>query len=267
MTNQQDRVALVTGGTSGIGLATVGLLADRGIRVAVTAADADEVQQVVDDVVAAGGLAIAAPADVTASDQLEQAVATAIEAYGRLDVLVTSAGIQRYGTVPDTDERTWDEVFDVNVKGVFLAARAAIPQLRRQGGAIVVVSSVLAKATQTDVAAYTSSKGALNALVRSMAVDEAPYGIRVNAVCPGSVDTPMLRSSAGLFSAGDADAVDNLVRQWGRSHPLGRVGRPEEVAEVIAFLAGPGAGFVTGTEVFVDGGLLAQIAVALPDAD
>jgi NAD(P)-dependent dehydrogenase (short-subunit alcohol dehydrogenase family) len=257
------RVALVTGGASGIGRAVAGLLAARGASVAVNALrDAEAAEAAA----AIGGSAIAVAADVSDGASIAAAVEKTVQAFGKLDVLVTSAGIQRYGSVADTDEKTWDDVFAVNVKGAYLAARAAIPHLRRSGsGAVVLVSSVQARVTQTDVAAYSASKAALNALARSMAVDEARYGIRVNAVCPGSVDTPMLRSSAGLFSDGSADGVQQTIEAWGRSHPLGRVAQPAEVAEVVAFLAGPRASFVTGTDVLVDGGLLAALSVALPD--
>jgi NAD(P)-dependent dehydrogenase (short-subunit alcohol dehydrogenase family) len=124
---------------------------------------------------------------------------------------------------------------------------------------VLVVSSVQAIASQTGVAAYTASKGAINALTRAMALDHAEENIRVNAVCPGSVDTPMLRWAADLFKG------ENTVEDWGRMHPLGRVARPEEVAEVICFLAGPKASFVTGAEYMVDGGLLAALGVRLPE--
>jgi NAD(P)-dependent dehydrogenase (short-subunit alcohol dehydrogenase family) len=158
----------------------------------------------------------------------------------------------------------WDEVFAVNVKGVFLVAKAALPYLRLSTrGTVVVVSSVQAHATQAGVAAYAASKGALNALVRSMAIDEAPYGVRVNAVCPGSVDTPMLRWSARRFSDGSDEGTQQAIDDWGRSHPLGRVAQPVEIAEVVGFLASPRASFVTGEDVRVDGGLLATLAVAI----
>jgi NAD(P)-dependent dehydrogenase (short-subunit alcohol dehydrogenase family) len=259
------RVALVTGGASGIGRAVAELLAAEGASVAINALRADDAGEVATAITARGGAAIPVAADVSDGLSIAAAVEGTVRAYGKLDVLVISAGIQRYGSVADTDEKTWDEVFAVNVKGAYLTAQAAIPHLRRSGsGAIVVVSSVQARVTQTNVAAYSASKAALSALARSMAIDEAPFGIRVNAVCPGSVDTPMLRWSAGLFSNGNPDDVQRTIESWGRSHPLGRVAQPAEVAEVVAFLAGGRASFVSGADVLVDGGLLAAVPVTLP---
>lgn len=259
------RVALVTGGSSGIGRAVSELLAARGASVAVCSVDAIEAAAVAGAIAGRSGRAAAVPADVRDPRSVAAAVQSTVEMFGSLDILVTCAGIQAYGTVADTDVRTWDEVFAVNVKGVFLAARAALPHLRRSDeGAIVVVSSVQALATQTGVAAYAASKGALNALTRSMAIDEAGHGVRVNAVCPGSVDTPMLRRSARQFSDGSPEGADQTVAGWGRSHPLGRVAQPSEVAEVVSFLAGPRSSFMTGEEVRVDGGLLAGLPVSLP---
>jgi NAD(P)-dependent dehydrogenase (short-subunit alcohol dehydrogenase family) len=259
-------VALVTGGSSGIGRAVAELLAVQGASVAVCSVDAAEAGAVTDAMTARGLTAVPAPADVRDPGSVAAAVQTTVDTFGSLDTLVTCAGIQAYGTAADTDEQTWDEVFAVNVKGVFLAARAALPHLRRSArGAIVIVSSVQALATQAGVAAYAASKGALNALTRSMAIDEAAYGVRVNAVCPGSVDTPMLRRSARLFSDGSEAGMVQTMDGWGRSHPLGRVAQASEVAEVVGFLASPRGSFVTGEDVRVDGGLLAGLPVLLPD--
>jgi NAD(P)-dependent dehydrogenase (short-subunit alcohol dehydrogenase family) len=260
------RVALVTGGSQGIGRAVAELLAAEGASVAVCGLETDRVDETVAAIRGQGGEALAVAADVTDRRAIGQAVAATVERYGRLDALVTCAGIQRYGTAVDTDEATWDEVFAVNVKGVFLAAQAALPHLRRSGhGSIVVISSVQAHASQTNVVAYAASKGALDALVRAMAVDEAPAGVRVNSVSPGSVDTPMLRAAARRFSDGTPEATEALIHDWGRMHPMGRVAQPREVAEVVAFLAGSRAAFVTGEDVRVDGGLLAGLAVSLPE--
>jgi NAD(P)-dependent dehydrogenase (short-subunit alcohol dehydrogenase family) len=259
------RVALVTGGSQGIGRAVAELLAARGAAIGVCGVEAGPVEETVRAVREAGGEALPLVADVSDRSSIAAAVTATLDGYGRLDTLVTSAGIQRYGTVVDTDEVTWDEVFAVNVKGVYLAAQAALPHLRRSDrGSIVVVSSVQAHTTQTAVAAYAASKGALDALVRAMAIDEAQTGVRVNAVCPGSVDTPMLRASARRFSDGSEAGVQALIEDWGHVHPIGRVARPHEIAEVVCFLAGPGASFITGEDVRVDGGLLASIPVALP---
>lgn len=253
-----SKTALVTGGSSGIGLAVARLLARRGARVFAAA------NTPVEDGVDTDGVTHV-HTDVTDEASVADAVATAVGGTGRLDILVTCAGIQRYGTAADTTLAAWQEVMAVNVQGAFLAAKHAMPALRESGaGSVVLVSSVQAFVTQTAVAAYTASKGALNALARSIAVDEARDGVRANTVCPGSVDTPMLRAAAARF-AGGADAADDLVASWGRGHPLGRVARPDEVAEAVAFLAGDRSSFVTGIALPVDGGLLAQVAVTLPD--
>jgi NAD(P)-dependent dehydrogenase (short-subunit alcohol dehydrogenase family) len=260
------RVAFVTGGSQGIGRAIVEALAANGAAVGVCGLEVDRVDETVAAVGAAGGQALAVPADVTDRSSVFRAVEATVQRFGRLDVLVTSAGIQRYGNVVDTDDATWDEVIAVNLKGVYLVAKAALPHLRSSGhGSVVVISSVQGHVAQAGVAAYAASKGALEMLVRSMAVDEAVHGVRVNAVCPGSVDTPMLRASARRFSDGTDAGEQALIEQWGRSHPVGRVARPDEIAEVVAFLVSDRASFVTGEDIRVDGGLLSTLAAALPE--
>jgi NAD(P)-dependent dehydrogenase (short-subunit alcohol dehydrogenase family) len=203
-------------------------------------------------------------ADVSTAAGAEQLVRVAIDTYGGVDILVNSQGIQRYGTVEETDEALWEEVMAVNVKSMYLTARFAIPAMReRGGGAIVNVASVQGLATQRSVAAYSTSKSAIIGLTRTIAVDYAHERIRANVVLPASVDTPMLREAADLWRGEQSN--DELIEEWGRMHPLGRVGRPEEVAELIAFLASDRASFLTGAEYKVDGGMMAALGVALPD--
>jgi NAD(P)-dependent dehydrogenase (short-subunit alcohol dehydrogenase family) len=259
----EGKVAIVAGGATGIGRATARRLAEGGAAVMIGDVS-EKLEETVGSLRAQGLRARGRPADVSSAADMEALARLAKETFGGVDVLVNCAGIQTYGTAVDTDEATWDRTLAINLKGQYLAARYAIPLMReRGGGSIVNVASVQGLAAQRSVVAYAASKGGVLALTRAMAVDHALEGIRVNAVCPGSVDTPMLRWAADLYK-GDRSA-DDLVEEWGRSHPMGRVAKPEEVAEVIAFLASDRASFVTGAEVKVDGGLLAGLPVVLPE--
>ena len=263
------RVAVVTGGSTGIGRATVERLVRGGADVFYCTDDPRSLAAAQAALADLGpGRAVGRLADVRRAADMAALIGEAVDTAGGVDMLANCAGINRYGTVIDTDEALWDQVIAVNLKGCFLASQHAAPaMIRRGGGAIVHVSSAVAFATHASVAAYVASKGAVNALARSMALDLAPHRIRVNAVCPASVDTPMLRASADL-QKGDK-TVDETVSDWGLSHPLGRgrgrVCTAAEVAEAIAFLLGDRAAFVSGDAVKVDGGLLAGIGVALPD--
>jgi NAD(P)-dependent dehydrogenase (short-subunit alcohol dehydrogenase family) len=258
-----DKVAVVAGGSLGIGRAVAKRLAHGGATVFICGDVDGPVVATADDLRREGLNVRGFTADIARAADVERVIREVEDAAEGIDILVNSAGIQRYGTVVDTTEEDWDRVLSVNVKGMFLASKFAIPSMRRRGGgAIVNVSSVQAFVAQERVAAYAASKGAIISLTTAMAVDHARDGIRVNAVCPGSVDTPMLRASARMLAEDRSE--DNLIAEWGRSHLLKRVGRPEEVAEMVAFLAGDASSFVTGSTFRIDGGLTAQIAVALP---
>jgi NAD(P)-dependent dehydrogenase (short-subunit alcohol dehydrogenase family) len=252
--NLKDKVAVVTGAGVGIGRASAMAFAKQGAAVAVVDIDRKTGEQTVSDISGAGGRAIFIEADVSKRVDAEHIAREAVSAFGGIDILHNNAGIQRYGTVVSTDEAAWDEVLNANLKSYYLLSHACVPLMQQRGaGAIVNTGSVQSLASQASVAAYTASKHGVLGLTRSMAVDLAP-SIRVNCILPGSVDTPMLRNA--IASAADPEAAWRAVE---RMHVLGRVAQPEEVASVVVFLAGPGASFMTGAAIVVDGGLLVRI--------
>jgi len=251
----RDRTALITGAGSGIGRATALLFADEGAAVAVVDLDGDAARRTVDAVAAAGGVALAVEADVTVGGDVERACAAAVDAFGGLDVLYNNAGVDAAGSVADATEDDWDRCFAVNVKGTFLTSRAAVPHLADGGGAIVNQASVAALVGVRDFAAYCAAKGAVVSLTRAMAVDLAERGIRVNALCPGTVFTPLMEPL--MRARGDGDVAAG-VAITALKYPIGRLGAPEEVAAAALFLASDDASFVTGSIFTVDGGMTAQ---------
>jgi NAD(P)-dependent dehydrogenase (short-subunit alcohol dehydrogenase family) len=247
------KVALVTGGASGIGLATASLLAAAGA--AVTLADSDDRKgdAALREIRRQGGRALFVPCDVRRADRCEHAVAETLSAFGGLDILVNAAGVVYRGTVLDTREQDWDRTLEVNLKGVFLACKSAIPVIAQGGGgAIVNVSSGWGMVGGRRAAAYCASKGGVVLLTKAMAMDHAAEGIRVNCVCPGDTDTPMLRSEAAQLGLSEDQYLAECARR-----PMGRIGRPEEIARSILYLAGPDSSYVTGATLVVDGGGLA----------
>jgi NAD(P)-dependent dehydrogenase (short-subunit alcohol dehydrogenase family) len=249
-----DKVAIILGGAMGIGGAVAKLLAKRGAKILIVDRAQKEGLDNIKIIKSAGGKAEFFKADVANMDECEAAVKKAIDKYGSLDIVSNNAGIQRYGTVESTPENEWDEVMNINLKSVFYICKFAIPHLKKTNGSIVNMTSVQAFATQRGVAAYTTSKHALIGLTRSMAIDYARDGIRVNCVAPGTVNTPMLEYAASLDPNPESvyEACKNM-------HPIGRIAQPEEVAEVVAFLASDRASFITGACYLVDGGLLLPI--------
>jgi len=252
-TTLEGRAALVTGAASGIGRAIAGRLARAGAAVTVFDRDEAGAARVVEAIAAAGGRGLAVSGDVARAADAGRAVAAARDRFGRLDVLVNNAGIIRRATVVEMEEADWDRVMAVNVKSVYLFSRAAVPVMAAAGGGVIVnVSSGWGLVGGRRAAAYCASKGAVVQLTRALALDHAEDGVRVCAVCPGDTDTAMLRDEASQLGEREADFLADAARR-----PLGRVGRPEDVAEAVLYLASDAASFVTGTTLVVDGGGLA----------
>ena len=250
----EDKVVLITGGTSGIGRATALLFAQEGAKVAVAGRDEGRGREVVDDIEKRGGSALFLPCDVRLADDCRRAVEETVRGFGRLDVLFNNAGVYLANTVAACTEEEWDLTVDTGLKGTFLMSKFAIPVMVAQGGgAIVNNASGWGLVGGDQAAAYCAAKGGVVVLTKAMAVDHAREGIRVNCVCPGDVDTPMLPVDArqrGLtweaYLAGAAQ------------RPMGRIGRPEEVARAVLFLASEDASFITGAALPVDGGGVAD---------
>lgn len=246
------KIAIVTGGAMGIGAATARKLCELGASVAVLDRDAEPARATVDALSKAGHNAASFPCDVGNEDSVQQAIDAALQRYGALHILVSNAGIQRYGDVVHTSSEVWDETFGVHVKGCVHVARLGIPaMLASGGGSIVIVGSVQSFTAVVNSAAYVTAKHALLGLTRSIALDYARQNIRANCVCPGSIDTPMLRWAANLYGS-----PEKLLATCARMHPIGRIGTPDEVANAIVFLASDWASFITGASLVVDGGLL-----------
>ena len=249
----EGKAALVTGAAMGLGAAIARAFGNQGAGVGLLDIDENALTATVDEIVAGGGKALACPGDVSKAEVTERAVNTVVAEYGGLDVLVNNAGVVRYGELPGFSEEDWDFVFDVNLKAMYQTARFAIPQMRaRGGGAIVNIASVQAYWSHQGAVAYSASKGGVVAFSRALALDHAREGIRVNAIAPGSVRTPMLLDAAQRSNPEDPDAA---LAVFAQTHPIGRLIEPEDVANVVLFLASDKAGAMTGATVLVDGGL------------
>jgi meso-butanediol dehydrogenase / (S,S)-butanediol dehydrogenase / diacetyl reductase len=250
------KVAVITGAASGIGRAAALLFAQEGARVVAADWHDDGAAAVAAAIAATGGQATAVTVDVSREADIERMIATAVEVYGRLDVLFSNAGVMLSKTAVDTTEAELDRVLGVNVKGVFFGAKHAVKQFRRQGGggAIINMASVNSFFAEEAIAAYCASKGAILQLTRALAVDHGREGIRVNCICPGWIDTPM--NTGYLESVPDPAAARAAA---GALAALNRIGQPEEIARAALFLASDDASFATGAPFIIDGGFSAGL--------
>ncbi|MCH8867564.1 MAG: SDR family oxidoreductase [Proteobacteria bacterium] len=249
----EGKVALITGGTSGIGSATAERFAVEGAMVAIIGRNTERGEQVVETIVAKGGEALFVRADVRFADQCRNAVEQTLERFGRIDVLFNNAGVFHPKTIPECTEEEWDETIDSSLKGAFLMSKYVLPSMIRQGsGSIIHTSSGWGILGGNDAAAYCAAKGGLVVMAKAMALDHGADGIRVNCVCPGDVLTPMLHDDAAKRGMSWEDYAAGA-----NERPLGRIGTVEEIANAVLFLACDESSFVTGEALVVDGGGIA----------
>ena len=250
----RDKVALITGAGGGIGAATAARFCAEGARVLLCDWDAAALTETADQLRATGADVLALTANVADDAQVRQLVAAAVERWGRLDILVNNAGVGSGTDLLSTSVEEWARVLDVNLKGPFLCCKHSVPVMLAQGGgAIVNVASISSTCGIPGQAAYGPSKGGLLQLTRQLAIEYARRGIRVNAVAPGTVDTPMLHKTLARL-----DDPNALLQFLLNNHPIGRIAQPEEIASAILFLASDEASFITGASLAVDGGYTAQ---------
>jgi NAD(P)-dependent dehydrogenase (short-subunit alcohol dehydrogenase family) len=248
MKQLEGKVAVITGGNAGIGEAIAKRFADAGASVVITGRRQQELDHVVNVIRLHKGTVLSVSGSVTDEAHVQDVIRHTLDSFGRIDVLVNNAGIGAFGKrLHETDDATWANVLDVNVTGVFRMTRAVLPQMLKQGrGAIINVSSVASLVGLAGLAAYTASKGALDAFTRAVAVEYAQEGIRCNVVNPGLIETPM---AASLLA--DPDRLQSILTQYAIRRP----GRPEEVANMILYLASDESGWVTGATFPIDGGM------------
>ena len=246
----ENKIVLISGGARGIGAFEARLFTHEGAKVLIGDVSDEEGRRTEADITEEGGDCVFVHLDVTDEGSWQRAVAEVVSRYGKLDILVNNAGIYRTHTVEDTAAEEWDQVMDINVKGLFLGTKAAIPEMRKAGGgSIINMSSVAGLVGDHNSTAYTASKGAVRLFTKSTAVQYAKDGIRVNSVHPGTIDTPM---------TADMLAKEEYRQDRIRRIPLGRLGHSEDVANGVLFLASDESSFVTGAELVIDGGRTAE---------
>ncbi|HEX6557183.1 MAG TPA: SDR family oxidoreductase [Ktedonobacteraceae bacterium] len=253
-----SKIALVTGAGSGIGREIALLYAQQGAQVTVADIQEDAAAAVVAEISERNGLARSLPLNVADEGQVRMAMQEVVEQYGRLDILVNNAGVSHVGNVLETSAEDWDRVMAVNARGVFLCSKYALAQMLRQnpaGGIIVNIASVAGMIAVDRRFPYGASKGAVISMTRSIAIDFANQGIRANAICPGTVHTPFVE---GFLERNFAENKDEVRQQLHARQPIGRMGRPEEIAAAALYLASDEAALITGSTLVIDGGWTAR---------
>ena len=251
------KIAIITGGAQGIGRGVVDVLSSEGAKICIADISEKHGKKVADSINNNGGSAIFVNSDFEKSDVPEKVVKACVKAFGGVDILVNNVGIQpstSYKNVEDTPVGMWDAIINVNLKSYFLMSKYSIPLMKKNnGGSIVNIASVQGLQSMKLVPPYAASKGGVLSLTRQMALDYAQENIRVTAICPGTFNTPMVTNSV----SSDVN-LDEALEGFGKVHPIGRIGEPEEIGHAVSFLSSKKASFITGEYLVVDGGMMAQ---------
>jgi NAD(P)-dependent dehydrogenase (short-subunit alcohol dehydrogenase family) len=250
----ENKVALITGGASGIGEATAKLFAKEGAKVVIADVQAEKGRAAAAEIGAAGGEAAFVKANIVRESEAKRMVEFTVKKYGRLDILFNNAGVENSKPDVETSVEEWDKVMDVNVKGVFLGTKYAVPEMKKSGGgSIINTSSIFGLIGSPGFAAYHASKGAVRLLTKATALAHAADNIRANSICPGVIETPMF---AQVVS--ETPNPDTARAEWMELEPIGRFGRPDDIAYGALYLASDESAYVTGTELVIDGGYTAR---------
>lgn len=250
----KDKVALITGAGSGIGRATAILFAKEGSKVVVADCAKESGEQTVEIIKNAGGEASFVYVDVSRADDVQRMIEKTVKYYGKLDVLFNNAGINIPAPITEITEELWDKIININLKGVFLGCKYAIPVMKKQGGGVIInTASIFAFVGFANDSAYCASKGGVYAFTRALALEVAPFNIRVNCICPGTTMTPLVQGV--WMRLGEPEERERTTKQ---QIPLGRLGRPEDIANAALFLASDDSSFMTGAAIIVDGGFTAK---------
>ncbi len=256
------KTAIITGATSGIGRATSQLFARQGANVVVVGRDEGRGRATVNSITKEGGRAVLVRADVSSSPDVKRMIEETIRTFGRIDVLFNNAGVNPVGTAQDTSEEIWNQVISINLTGVFLCCKYAIPHMLKQGGGVIInMGSVNSLMAWENEVAYDASKGGVLMLTKATALDFAKRNIRVNCICPGVIKTPLVQE------IWEKSGNPNIEREIVEKHPMNRAGLPEEVANLALYLASDESAFITGQAIAIDGGLLAGWPSAGGDAN
>ena len=246
----EGKVALVTGGAKGVGKGCAQSLSKHGVRIAVVDIDVTAGPKAAEEIIAEGGHASFLQGDVSKTTDVQRTIARTMELFGRLDILINNAGYHISKNVEETSETEWDFIINTNLKSVFLFSKYAIPHLRKTRGVIVNMGSMVGLVGQSDAGAYSATKGGIVAMTKGMALDFAKDGIRVNCICPGWVQTPLVEDWFGQQA--DPEAARKYIFS---QHPLGKIATPQEIGNAVVFLCSEDSSFVTGIALAVDGGI------------